>query len=253
MARGFGVAASGLRWQLPTDSSSISAEGFEATWAVGGLALGQSLLSKQDPGPPDAADILGTNELGHGAYPLAGMVFPHDARSPGQSMAATIRLVDPVDVYVRVERAIKYGFLFIGFTFLAYLMFDVIAGASVAAAEYLLTGVGLVLFFVLLLAFAEAIGFPIAYALASSAIIGLLTAYSAAVLRSWTRARAIAGMLTGLFALLYVLLSLEAFSLLIGSVLLFVALAGVMYATRHVDWSSTGGDSAGGVEGEAQA
>ena len=53
----------------------------------------------------------------------------------------------------------KYGFLFIGFTFLAFLLFDVVGGARVAAAEYLLTGAGLVLFFVLLLAFAEVIGF----------------------------------------------------------------------------------------------
>ena len=115
-----------------------------------------------------------------------------------------------------------------------------VGGARVAAAEYLLTGAGLVLFFVLLLAFAEVIGFMAAYLLASAAIIGLLSAYSAAVLKSWRRGRFIGAMLVGLYALLFVLLNLEAWSLLIGSVLLFVALAGVMYATRKVDWSSVG-------------
>ena len=65
-------------------------------------------------------------------------------------------------------------------------------------------------------------------------------AYSAAVLKSWLRARFIAALLVGLYALLFVLLNLEAWSLLIGSVLLFVALAGVMYATRNVDWNSVG-------------
>jgi inner membrane protein len=97
-----------------------------------------------------------------------------------------------------------------------------------------------VLFFVLLLAFAEVIGFTAAYLLASVAIIGLLTAYSAAVLRSWRRARFVGALLVGLYALLFVLLNLEAWSLLIGSVLLFAALAGVMYATRNVDWGSVG-------------
>ena len=134
----------------------------------------------------------------------------------------------------------KYGFLFIGFTFLAFFLFDVVGGARVAAAEYLLTGAALVLFFVLLLAFAEVIGFTPAYLLASAAIIGLLTAYSAAVLRTWKRARFIGALLVGLYALLFVLLNLEAWSLLIGAVLLFVALAGVMYATRRVDWSAVG-------------
>ena len=109
-----------------------------------------------------------------------------------------------------------------------------------AAAEYLLVGAGLVLFFVLLLAFAEVIGFAFAYLGASAAIIGLLTAYSAAVLGSWARARFIGALLVGLYALLYVLLNLEAWSLMIGSLLLFVALAGVMYATRKIDWGSVG-------------
>ena len=75
---------------------------------------------------------------------------------------------------------------------------------------------------------------------ASGAIIGLISAYSAAVLGSTKRAGFIGGLLLGLYALLYVLLNLEAYSLLIGSVLLFVALAAVMYVTRRVDWSGLG-------------
>ena len=155
-------------------------------------------------------------------------------------MAASIALTDPVDLYSRVDRSVKYGFLFIGFTFLAFFMFDVVGGARVATAEYLLTGAGLVLFFVLLLAFAEVIGFTWAYLLASVAVIGLLTAYSAAVLKSRRRAGFIGALLIGLYATIYTLLSLEALSLVIGSVLLFLALAGVMYATRNVDWSRVG-------------
>ena len=76
---------------------------------------------------------------------------------------AQISLIQPVDLYSQVNRATKYGFLFIGFTFLALLMFDVIGGVRVSAVEYLLMGAALVLFFVLLLAFAEVIGFTPAY------------------------------------------------------------------------------------------
>jgi inner membrane protein len=110
----------------------------------------------------------------------------------------------------------------------------------VAAAEYLLTGAALVLFFVLLLAFAEVVGFTAAYVLASAAIVGLLAGYSAAVLKSWRRGQFVAALLGGLYAVLFVLLNLEAWSLLIGSVMLFVTLAAVMYATRKVDWSAVG-------------
>ena len=156
----------------------------------------------------------------------------------GSLQTAQINLIQPVDLYSQVNRATKYGFLFIGFTFLALLMFDVIGGVRVSAVEYLLMGAALVLFFVLLLAFAEVIGFTLAYILASAAIAGLNTAYSAAVLGSWRRAAFIGALLVGLYAVLYILLSLEAFSLLIGSLLLFAALAGVMYATRSIDWGA---------------
>ena len=129
-----------------------------------------------------------------GGY-VAPMVASSASAQPvgGPSQAATIGLIEPVDLYSQVDRSVKYGFLFIGFTFLAFLMFDVVGGAKVAAAEYLLTGAGLVLFFVMLLAFAEVIGFTWAYLFAGGAITGLLTAYSAAVLKSWLRARGCAG------------------------------------------------------------
>ncbi|WP_411291682.1 cell envelope integrity protein CreD [Sphingorhabdus sp.] len=197
---------------LPTNRQ-VKPSGFTSSHAVTNLALGQALVLTQDIGPQDP-DVVGD-----------------------KSQTATIGLIEPVDLYSQVDRSVKYGFLFIGFTFLAFLMFDIIAGAKVAAAEYLLTGAGLVLFFVLLLAFAEVAGFMSAYLIASSAITGLLTAYSAAVLKSWLRARMIAGLLAGLYATLYILLNLEAYSLIIGSLLLFVALAVVMWATRAIDWS----------------
>ncbi len=217
----------------------IGADGFTATYAIPNLALGQAQVLTGDLSPPNASNY----GRGGGAETMvAEAVGPmaEDNSSGGTAKAVAISLIEPVDLYSQVDRSIKYGFLFIGFTFVAFLMFDVIAGARVAPAEYLLTGVALVLFFVLLLAFAEVIGFTFAYLLASAAIIGLLAFYSAAVLKSWKRARFLAAMLTGLYALLYVLLNLEAYSLLIGSVLMFFALAGVMYMTRNIDWGGIG-------------
>ena len=81
----------------------------------------------------------------------------------GPVQTAAISLIQPVDLYSKVDRSVKYGFLFIGFTFLVLLMFDVIGGIRVSPVEYLLMGAALVLFFVLLLALAEVIGFTPAY------------------------------------------------------------------------------------------
>ena len=224
----------------------INDRGFAARYAVDKLALGQAPVMTEDPGPPIIDNAGGVQPYVPATTMEASRAAPDIASGGasevvgGPARAVTVGLVEPVNLYSKVDRSVKYGFLFIGFTFLAFFLFDVVGGARVAAAEYLLTGAGLVLFFVLLLAFAEVIGFTAAYILASAAIIGLLTAYSAAVLKTWKRARFMAALLVGLYALLFVLLNLEAWSLLIGSVLLFAALAGVMYATRNVDWSAVG-------------
>lgn len=229
------------------ETSRIADTGFAAGYTVDKLALGQAPVSTSDLGAPMIEDGGGNRYSSTVAYEAPAAVSANDTASggaseviTGQARAVTVGLVEPVNLYSKVDRSVKYGFLFIGFTFLAFLLFDIVGGARVAAAEYLLTGVGLVLFFALLLAFAEVIGFTWAYVTASAAIIGLLSAYSAAVLKSWKRGRFVGALLMGLYALLFVLLNLEAWSLLIGSVLLFVALAGVMYATRNVDWSHVG-------------
>ncbi len=217
---------------LPADRR-VGDEGFSATYRVGNLALGRSLVSTGEAGAAPPVDRI--TPPSRTTVPAAPMDV---TRASGPVQTAAISLIQPVDLYSQVNRATKYGFLFIGFTFLALLMFDVIAGVRVSPVEYLLMGAALILFFVLLLALAEVIGFTPAYVLASAAIAGLNTAYSAAVLGSWRRAWFIGGLLVGLYAVLYILLSLEAYSLLIGSLLLFAALAGVMYATRRIDWSA---------------
>ncbi len=215
-------------WQHPSytggflpEERSNTASGFSATYRISNLALGTTLASTSDS-PADSREPQ----------------TAYNSRSPAAapSAEAQVGLIQPVDLYAQVNRSVKYGFLFIGFTFMAFLLFDVVAGVRVSAVEYLLVGAGLVLFFVLLLAFAEVVGFTSAYMVAAGGVIALLTAYSAAVLGSRRRAGFIAGLLVALYGVLYILLSLEAYSLLIGSLLLFAALAAVMYLTRNLDW-----------------
>lgn len=241
-------------------SRSVSGEGFSADWQVGKLALGQPPLGMEDSGPA----VVEAPDNRYGFMEATADYAPKKVTSvdiaagsaseqiSGNSQAVGVALIEPVNLYAKVERSVKYGALFILFTFLTYFLFEVVAKVRVASAEYLLVGAGLVLFFAMLLGFAEVIGFAWAYMVAGGAMIGLLTAYSAAVLDSWKRARLVGTVLTGLFAGIYALLSLEAWSLLIGSVVLFIALAGTMYATRRLDWgASAGGDVDEGGTGGA--
>jgi inner membrane protein len=120
---------------------AVRASGFDASYRIGNLALGRSLVSTSDAGAATPSDGPPTRSTDASAVPSAGAF-----------QIAQISLIQPVDLYSQVNRATKYGFLFIGFTFLALLMFDVIGGVRVSAVEYLLMGAALILFFVLLLA-----------------------------------------------------------------------------------------------------
>ena len=252
-ALGLAPQAGETRWQVRSSwphpsfqggflpsQRSVGGNGFQAEYQVGNLALGQSLVSTGQAGasaPPQPEAVA--------FDPYDGRRGAREAEGPGRQLAQ-VSLVQPADLYSQVDRATKYGFLFIGFTFLAFLLFDVIGGVRVSGVEYLLVGASLILFFVLLLAFAEVTGFTPAYIIASAAITGLNTFYSAAVLKSWRRAAFIGGLLAALYTVLFVLLSLEAYSLLIGALMLFAALAAVMYLTRNIEWGRSFGEA--GVE-----
>ncbi len=102
--------------------------------------------------------------------------------------------------------------------------------------QYLLVGFGLAIFFLLLVSFSEHMAFGLAYLIASGACIGLLTFYLCYVLRSMGRGLGFGGMLMALCGGVYGLLISEDNALVLGSLMLFAVLAGVMVMTRKVDW-----------------
>ena len=141
-----------LRRRLPARRARRSTtRASTPTYRIGNLALGRSLVSHRR-----RRRVATSSSACRRRAPIDGR---RPAPTAARSQTAQISLIQPVDLYSQVNRATKYGFLFIGFTFLALLMFDVIGGVRVSAVEYLLMGAALVLFFVLLLAFAEVIGF----------------------------------------------------------------------------------------------
>ncbi|EKE77523.1 cell envelope integrity protein CreD [Gallaecimonas xiamenensis] len=140
------------------------------------------------------------------------------------------------DSYQQAMRISKYAILVIALTFMTFFFVEALLNSRVHPLQYLLVGLALGIFYILLLAFSEHTGFGIAYLLASIATIGLIGSYSLAVLRSRKLAALVAGVLALLYGYIYVILQLEDLALLMGALGLFAVLALVMYLTRRLDW-----------------
>lgn len=147
-----------------------------------------------------------------------------------------VKLIFPVDEYQKNIRVTKYAIMFIGLTFLAFFIIEVFSGKVLHPIQYILIGLALVLFYSLLLSFSEYISFPIAYIIASLVIIILVALYTKGIFKSTRHALIITLVLVLLYAFLFVIVQLQDYSLLVGSVGLLAILAYVMYLTRHVDW-----------------
>jgi inner membrane protein len=150
--------------------------------------------------------------------------------------ALSVDLVDPVDVYTLSDRASKYGLLFVLLTFTGFVLLELIRKLKIHPVQYLLVGLALAIFFLLLFSLSEHIAFWQAYLASALACIGLQFFYLAGVMRSRVLAAGFALMLTALYGVLYTLLISEDNALLMGSLLLFGILGGIMWLTRRLDW-----------------
>ncbi|KVS58333.1 hypothetical protein WK39_09155 [Burkholderia cepacia] len=158
----------------------------------------------------------------------------------GAIETASVSMIEPVNVYLQAERTTKYGALFVMLTFASFFMYELVKRLRIHPIQYTLVGLSLALFFLLLLSLSEHIAFAYAYLAASGACIGLLGFYLSFVLHSVKRGAVFSALLAVLYAALYGLLLSEDNALMLGSLLLFAILAGIMTLTRRVDWYSLG-------------
>lgn len=150
--------------------------------------------------------------------------------------AFSVLTATPVDQYQLTDRAVKYAVLLIALTYMAFFVCEVLSGVVMHPVQYLLVGLSLVMFYLLLLALSEHIGFSMAWLIASLAGAALMAFYLQAVLKGWRSSLLFAGGLLALDGVLWQLLRSQEMALLFGSGLLFIALAAVMLLTRHIDW-----------------
>ena len=159
----------------------------------------------------------------------------------GELDSFNVSLAQPVSVYSMSERAAKYGALFIALVLLAVFTTELVKRLRLHPVQYALVGLSIAVFFLLLLALSEKLGFAWAYAAAAGASVLLLAVYFSAVLGGVKRGGALAAYVALLYAALYALLASENNALLLGALLVFGMLSALMLATRHVDWWRVGG------------
>lgn len=147
-----------------------------------------------------------------------------------------VDLINPVDHYQKNMRSAKYSLLIITLTFVTFFFFEVIKRKKVHPVQYSLIGAALILFYYLLLSFTEHIGFEYAYLIAASSIIILLLMYSFSVFKNLKSSLSLVTILTILYTYIYILLQLEEYALIAGSLGLFIILAAIMFLTRRVNW-----------------
>jgi inner membrane protein len=233
-------AAERMRWTLASDwphpsfggqfapeQREVRADGFTATWNLSALAT---------TAPADVARALALCTPTSPGASLNEATDEATAKSDKCLDLMSVAFIDPVNPYVLSDRAVKYDLLFVLLTFIAVALIEVLSGRRVHPVQYLLVGLALALFFLLLLSLSEHLPFERAYAAAATACAALLGFYASAML-----GRVVAGVLFGLgiallYGLLYALLQMEQNALVIGSVMLFLALATVMTLTRRIDW-----------------
>lgn len=194
---------------LPDDKSKkISSTGFEANWKVleTNRQFGQQFFDKL---PDLSAYSFGTD------------------------------LIIPIDDYQKTERTSKYGLMIIGLTLFVFLLIQIISKIDIHPFQYLMIGLALVMFYTLLISISEHQNFLKAYLIAGIAVIGLITMYSKTILKNIKFPLLIFSSMTALYTFIFVIIQLENYALLVGSIGLFVILAIIMFASKKIDWSQS--------------
>ena len=192
---------------LPTERL-VHTDGFEATWSI--PFLGRNYPQQWKTGS-DFKGAIDASQFG-------------------------VKFLVPIDHYRMGHRSVKYAALFVVLTFITLWLFEILSGVRIHPLQYLLLGAGMSVFYLLELSLAEHLGFVTAYVVASSAVVLLIAAFSAVILKSPKRASIVGVIAAVLYGYLYILLRSQDYALLIGSIGLFVVIATIMYLTRKINW-----------------
>ncbi|SMO74368.1 cell envelope integrity protein CreD [Solitalea koreensis] len=219
-------------WNSPSFSGAflpekrdITENGFNAEWKV--LELNRNFPQKW------VGDQYGFEDASE-----KNVVLEDSSRKINTATDFTfgVNLIMPVDFYQKVSRSAKYAIMFIALTFTAFFFIEIVNKKRIHPIQYILVGMALVIFYSLLLSLTEQIPFNFAYMISSGVTIALISWYSYTILKSLGLMMLMGIILSGLYVFLFVLLQLQDYALLMGSIGLFVILSLIMLVSRQIDW-----------------
>lgn len=204
---------------LPTERN-VREDGFDAEWKV--LAINRSFSQKV------AAAVWKTVNMDNISYLVESNAVG------GDIFGVELRL--PVEQYQQNVRVVKYAYLFVLLTFAIVFFMELRRKCPIHPVQYLLVGIAIMLFYTLLLSFSEHLSFLVAYIIATVMTVAMLSLYLGSIMHDRKIGFLIGGVLTVCYVFIYILLQIESYALLVGSIGLFVVLAVAMAASRKVDW-----------------
>lgn len=259
--RSIGVVESGVTVNIPLNPELTNSIDFNLDIVLNGsrsisfIPLGKvtsvNITSPWSNPSFDGAFLPESREISENGFAAQWKVlelnrnFPQhwiDNESNFRNSSFGVSLLLPIETYQITERSIKYAILFFALTFMVFFFVEVLRKIRVHPVQYVLVGFGLSLFYLLLLSLSEHIGFDLAYLVASIGIVALIATYSKGVFKNTKLTIMLASLMVVLYGFLYILLQMQDFALLLGSVGLFLVLALVMFISQKVDWYSLGED-----------
>jgi inner membrane protein len=147
-----------------------------------------------------------------------------------------VTLLVPVEQYQKSIRTAKYGMLIVLLTFISLLLTEIIQRIKIHPFQYILIGSALIIYYTLLLSLAEHIGFNWAYCITSISTIILIGLYSLSFTRNRKVSLGLSGLLTIFYTFIFIIVLQQDYSLLIGSIGLFITIGVLMYTSRRINW-----------------
>ncbi|MCW5911118.1 MAG: cell envelope integrity protein CreD [Cyclobacteriaceae bacterium] len=147
-----------------------------------------------------------------------------------------VRLLIPADQYQKSTRTAKYGQLIILLAFTALFLVEITTKTRIHPFQYILIGAALIIYYTLLLSFSEQVGYNAAYAIASVATTVLVTLYSSSFLRSRSIVLLFSLLMASFYTFIFIIIQAQDFSLLIGSIGLFLIIGLLMYFSKNIKW-----------------
>ena len=147
-----------------------------------------------------------------------------------------VNLIESVDIYQKTTRAIKYAFMIIALSFTFFFFFEILRKLKIHPIQYTIVGFAMLIFYVLLIALSEQLSFGTAFFISAAAIVSVVGYYFYFISKSYKVTFIFSLMFSFIYGFIYVILNAEAYSLLIGSIGLFVLIALIIHFTRNVNW-----------------